>query len=159
MIRLLKGIFQNKIQFLIFSDDAENQGIKKLLKIEGVKFPIFRKKPLLSDLILMSTADLLICSISSMSLLAGFLSSTPYIWFEPHLENIGGLKSIWGHESKQLTGLTALNREHSESESLFGRGVPVGWSGEIGARLESQLWSQLALKNRKRDLLYYGVTE
>lgn len=94
LIRHLKRTFQDKIQFLIFSDKAEDVGIKALMKINGVHLPIFRKNPLLSDLILMSTADLLICSISSMSLLAGFLSNTPYVWFEPHLENIGGLRSI-----------------------------------------------------------------
>lgn len=59
-----------------------------------------------SDLLALAQADLLVCSISSFSLWAAFLSRAPYLWYGPQLQpHPEGFLSIWGHETgQQLDG-------------------------------------------------------
>ncbi len=54
-----------------------------------------------SDLLLMSQADLRVCSVSSYSLAASFLSGGPYLWYEPQLNLRNGIHSLWSHEEEQ----------------------------------------------------------
>jgi hypothetical protein len=117
-----------------------------------------------SDLVLMAQADLRICSISSYSMVASFLSDGPYLWYEPQLTQIDGMYSLWGMEKQQrlkgsLTDLsTTLAREiepGSPWESEF-RGYAMQMGGTFPAGLLTQLRRRLLAKNPMASLLEYG---
>jgi len=154
--------FGDAAQYLIFSDARESPLLKALSRYKGVVTPPERPQPLLSDLFSMVNADALVCSVSSFSMLAAFLSDKPYLWFAPHLNDHGGWRSLWGHEEWQQPpdGLTARNIAMSAAspEPIFARGVPVGVDGQLSSHLLELLQRRASLKRRRNDLLYYGVT-
>ena len=51
----------------------------------------------ISNLLIMARADALVCSVSSYSEWAAFLSKAPYVWYEPHLTPVADQYSIWGY--------------------------------------------------------------
>jgi hypothetical protein len=155
--------FGDSAQYLIFSDAPESPFVKALARYKGVVIPPERRRPLLSDVLSMVNADALVCSVSSFSMLAAFISESPYLWFAPHLNDHGGWRSLWGHEKWQQPpdGLTARNIAMSvESPGpVLARGVPVGVDGQLSSHLIELLQQRASLKRRRHDLLYYGVTE
>lgn len=117
-----------------------------------------------SDLVLMAQADLRICSISSYSLVASFLSDGPYLWYEPQLTRIDDIYSLWGMEGQQrLKGSpTQLSSTYAEKiepgspwESEF-RGYAMQTGGTFPAGLLAQLRRRLLAKNPIANLLEYG---
>jgi len=81
----------------------------------------------------MAQADLRVCSVSSYSLAANFLSDGPYVWYEPQLTLSEGLYSLWGDEAEQecASSPTARSREFVTS---------IGASGVPGAALPNSFW-------------------
>jgi hypothetical protein len=160
VIENLDGAFGESVQYLIVSDANESE-LKTLIPRTDVIIPPRRRRPLLSDLFSMVNADVLLCSVSSFSMLAAFLSERPYVWFEPHLGDHRGWRSLWGHEESQQAprGLTAHNIVSAEAaaDPIFGRGVAVGVDGRLPEELLQLLEQRATLKKRRHDLLYYGV--
>lgn len=118
-----------------------------------------RPRSTLEDLSVMATADLLICSISSLSMLAAFLSDAPYVWYRPHLYQREGFLSIWGFEPEQRVGPTAANirRERQDTVGLPTRGVAIGADDDLPLWLADFLAMHVALRRRSADLIHYGV--
>lgn len=117
-----------------------------------------------SDLVLMAQADLRICSISSYSMMASFLSDGPYLWYEPQLTHADGVYNLWGWEEPQrrkgsLTDLSATLARTIEPgspwESEF-RGYTMQTGGAAPAGLLTQLRRRLLAKNPMVNLLEYG---
>jgi hypothetical protein len=117
-----------------------------------------------SDLVLMAQADLRICSISSYSLAASFLSGGPYLWYEPQLTQIDGMYSLWGMEEQQRlkgspTNLSTILAKEIEPGSLWEsefRGYAMETGGTFPAGLLAQLQRRLLAKNPMASLLEYG---
>jgi hypothetical protein len=153
--------FGDTAQYVILSDARESPLLDVLEEYKGVVTLPDRDRPLLSDLFCMVNADTLVCSVSSFSMLAAFLSDKPYIWFAAHLNDHGGWRSLWGHEEWQQPpdGLTARNLAVSgeSPDPIVGRGIPVGMDGRLTDSLLELLQQKAFLKRRRHDLLYYGI--
>jgi hypothetical protein len=150
----------DKVQFLVVSDGTAEQ-LAPLLNQCNAITTLGIPDSDISDMLALAEADLLVCSVSSYSAWAAFLSNKPYLWFEPNLQNIGGYYSIWGHESRQqsLDGYTMRARKEIEASSseCNPRGLPVAMNGAISPSLLQSLSlsrSQFQLAN---DLVNYGV--
>jgi hypothetical protein len=155
--KTVQRILGDRAQFLIFTDDAESEALRKLAdRINAVPLPD-RDRPLLSDIIAMAQADLLVCSVSSLSMLAAFLSEKSYIWYGPHLREVGDWRSIWGHEPQQQVGLTYRNATTAPKFNIATRGMPADEDGNVPDVLGSVLEQAASLKDARRDLLMYGV--
>lgn len=149
------------VQFLIVSDGTPEQ-LKPLL--DGLPAVTTADIPDsdCSDLLALARADLLVCSVSSYSTTAAFLSDAPYIWFEPNLQRHDeGLYSIWGHEPAQQAGDSATRRAMESYGATgganFARGVPVGIGGEVPPYLLRSLVARRAQRKAETDLVQYGV--
>lgn len=146
--RRLKLEFGDTAQFLVVSDGSDAQ-LRPLL--ETVPCVTTRDIPDsdCSDLLALADADLLVCSISSYSQWAAFLSSAPYIWFAPSLQrHAGGLGSIWGGsfaEESVASGRAALPR-----------GLPVGMDGAIPASLPALVRERREYLRPEHDLVRGG---
>jgi hypothetical protein len=115
-----------------------------------------------SDVLALAGADLLVCSVSSFSTLAAFLSDSPYLWFTPNLyHHPEGVYSQGDYDAQRNkpgnpTG-TALERLARAPADVLPRGVGVDLDGEIPAavihaavlRYQSRLWES--------DLVRSGV--
>lgn len=85
---LTAAVGEDRLQFLIASDGSRAE-VRELLD----EFPSIFSSELpnsdCSDLIALSEADLLICSLSTFSAWAAFISHAPYIWSSPNLSPLG----------------------------------------------------------------------
>lgn len=149
---------EGNVQFLIVSD-ASPERLKDLcLGLPCVLSGDITDSDC-SDMLALAGADLLVCSISSFSVWAAFLSNAPYIWYGPNLhKHDEGFSSIWGHEPGQQTKSsptlqaieTALQSKyfHSRACSVDPDGVvPLSAIHQIGR----------SLRRTEFDLIRYGV--
>jgi hypothetical protein len=115
-----------------------------------------------SDVLALANADLLVCSVSSFSTLAAFLSDSPYLWFLPNLyQHPEGVYSQGDYDSQRdkpgNPTRTALQRLADMPAELLPRGVGVALDGDIPAaviraavlRQHARLWES--------DLVRSGV--
>lgn len=119
-----------------------------------------------SDLLMLASADLLVCSVSSYSMWGAFLSGKPYLWFADNLQIHNDYVSIWGHEAGQRSRGSSTNvsldlAAKTNSVWMPGlnfRGVPVKSGMELPSSLFDSLENDLLRKNPGRDLIQYGVS-
>lgn len=165
--RALRARFGSRVQFSLHSDGNQTE-LSEFVR----EFQPFRTarpdRSSVSDLLCMAKADLLVCSVSSYSMWAAFLSDRPYLWFAPHLQEINGLRSIWGHETSQgppngTTFRNAMRMTESLQSDGDGaiascpRGVPVALPPVLPDTLLVELEHQLASKSSPSDLVRCGV--
>ncbi|MBT9591084.1 MAG: alpha-1,2-fucosyltransferase [Thiobacillus sp.] len=149
------------VQFLIVSDGTPQQLAPLLDSCKAITTLDIPNSDI-SDLLALANTDLLVCSVSSYSAWAAFLSDAPYLWFEPNLQQIEGYYSIWGHEPGQLNPAGYTRRamdccDDPEARFLHARGVPVRRDGA----LPESLFDRIAARHRSArpefDLVCYGA--
>lgn len=158
----LRASFGDAMQFQIFSDGTAAQ----LAPLQAALNPVDTRCALptdVSDLLAMSQADLLVCSVSSYSVWAAALSSSPYLWFGPqmHLHD-EGFASIWGHENRQRqsgspTQLAWGAARLAASAAYPGRAHAMGLAAQLPDTLLQALWRRSGERQRAGDLVRYGV--
>jgi hypothetical protein len=105
-----------------------------------------------SDLLALANADLLVCSISSFSLWAAFLSDAPYLWYAPSLQvDATGRGSLWGGGS----GAEAAGVVAADSAGLP-RGMAIGADGALPATLSGLLARRQVIQWPGNDLVLGG---
>jgi len=157
----IRSSLGSDVQFLIISDGTAEQLQPLLDGLPAVTTSDIADSDC-SDLLALASADLLVCSVSSFSTTAVFLSEAPYLWFEPQLQqHEEGFYSIWGNEPAQQLpdGATrqALDSKVLMDQSDSGRGVPVGLDGNVPEALLRSLVAQKAARHIDGDLVRYGV--
>ena len=106
---------------------------------------------------MLASCDLLVCSVSSFSMLASFLSDQPYLWFEPQLTPVDDFVTIWGGEASQRReGSLTRQALALRSGHVRWRGTPIPASGRV-TLTASDLVKPEGGWDRRRDLLYYGA--
>ncbi|GAA0683070.1 hypothetical protein GCM10010193_41100 [Kitasatospora atroaurantiaca] len=155
VLSALREQFGEMLHVEIMSDDPS----KAARLLPEWSRSIARPRRTLEDLSVMAAADLLVCSISTFSMLAAFLSDAPYIWFRPHLDESEGFLSIWGFRPEQRTGRTAANirQEQRDPSGMPARGAAMGMGDDVPAWLADYLRMRVALRRRSADLIHFGA--
>jgi hypothetical protein len=158
----LQGAFGDDWQLLLVSDGRQEQ----LQELCGL-FPCVITADLAngdcSDVLALAGADLLVCSASTYSSLAAFLSDSPYLWFAPNLHaHPEGCYSLHGDtpEHQQQGSPTQLALEYfvSRPASVAPRGVAVGMDGVVPAALLESVARRRDGRRWESDLVRCGVT-
>ncbi len=153
----LFGAFGDSMQLLVVTDGREDQ-LGALVSRYGAATTCGMKDSDCSDMLALAAGDLAVCSVSSYSMWAAFLSDAPYLWFEPNLQQIDGFYSVWGHEpSQQAAGSPTRLAMQQGSISTQPKGYPVGMDASIPQVLVEQLRGRLSARQRATDLLHYGA--
>lgn len=160
LLRLVSQLGRDNLQFLLVSDGPE----KELYPItEGLDCIYSSDIPDsdCSDLIALADCDLIVCSISSFSAWAAFLSDSPYIWFKHQLTNQEGYLSIWGGEERQSApgSGTYENRISFEGnrKKYKNRGFALGFNEDLDEQLVVALLERCRSRFPQGDLIRYGV--
>jgi hypothetical protein len=133
--RRAHDFFGDHWQLLLISDGQPDQ-LRPLLD----NYPCITTADLghtdCSDVLALSSADLLVCSASTYSGLAAFLSCSPYLWFTPTLfAHPEGCLSTHGFAAEQHrpNGPTqgAVERFVARDGEWTSRAVPVDFSGAV----------------------------
>jgi hypothetical protein len=115
-----------------------------------------------SDALALASADLLVCSASTYSSLAAFLSDSPYVWFAPslHLHPEGclsthGLTGERGYPNGPTAAAVAQYARRTGAWS--GRGAVVDLDGAIPEVTLAAAVSRRDLRQTRSDLVRSGV--
>ncbi|WP_185206248.1 alpha-1,2-fucosyltransferase [Sphingomonas sp. NBWT7] len=150
----------NCVSFIAISDATEEE-LAPLTQAVPCHLTSRQQHRDVSDLLAMASCDFLVCSISSYSLWAAFLSDARYGWYAPNLTPHGHLGSIWGHEAEQQAPGSptrqALDTVAADLDPHGARGVAIGEDGAIPDELIADLERRAAFKRPATDLLRYGV--
>ena len=159
--RSLRNRLGDQVQFLVVSDGTQQQLASLLDSCDAISTLDIPNSDM-SDMLALANADLLVCSVSSYSAWAAFLSDAPYLWFEPNLQQIDGFYSIWGHESGQLNpsgytrkAMAACN--DPEGCFLSARGLPVPHTGTLPESIYERITARYQVSRPEFDLVRYGV--
>ena len=156
----LSAIFGDSMQLLVVTDGQEHQ-LGALVSRYGAATTCGMTDSDCSDLLALAAGDLTVCSVSSYSMWAAFLSDAPYAWFEPNLQQIDGFYSIWGHEPTQQRAdaptRMAMQKGVGTTAGARPKGFPVGMDGRIPDALAALLCDRRAARLRATDLLHYGA--
>lgn len=162
-INIAKSIvnqLSDRVQFLVVSDGSAEQLAPLLNECNAIASSDIPDSDV-SDMLALANADLLVCSVSSYSAWAAFLSSAPYLWFEPNLQTLNGHYSVWGHEARQQQpdGYTkrAIDDIVKGEISATPRGWPIALDGAVPAALIAAMVNKPAAYPLETDFINYGV--
>lgn len=157
----LRQALGDALQFLLVSDGTLEQ-LQPLMS----RVPCITTADLpdgdCSDALALADSDLLICSASTYSHLAAFLSDAPYVWFEPNLHrHPEGCYSI-GNPAADLARAgspraRALNEFVAHRDCWSSRGFALDMAGQVPAALLEQVKQRHALRRWQADILRGGV--
>ena len=158
--RGLRELLGDSVQFLVLGAEGTAGPARSLVDDLGALTTWTERHTDVSDLLLLSMADLAVCSISTFSLVATWLSDSPYVWPSAQLHREDGWMSIWGAETAQHEGQTTANRSELAEldEPPLARGIPVSPDGRLPPEVSRVLESgRTPIWDRRADLIYYGV--
>jgi hypothetical protein len=128
----LQGAFGDDWQLLLVSDGSPEQ-LQPLLDRHACIITADIPDGDCSDALALAGADLLVCSASSYSSLAAFLSDSPYLWFagslHPHAE---GCYSIHGDTSK-----SKAQQQRTRAAVQYFQGAPAQIDGARGVAVDA----------------------
>ncbi len=117
-----------------------------------------------SDLVALSRTDLVVCSISSYSMWAAFLSEAPYVWFRDQLTQRSDGSVIWSdapaayHEgTTHPSDLSARGLESELPSQPTPRGFAVGMDGHVPEAVLEHLERRIVARAAPPDLLEFGT--
>ena len=164
--RALQQEFGDRVEFRFFTDRTDRDYDDLVAEFS----PGQRRQSGLtecSDILLMAQADLRICSISSYSLIASFLSGGPYLWYEPQLHLADGIYSLWAHEpvqrlegslsqqSRAFVQRLAQGSDDRDAEPLS-LGIAMATGEPLPRDLVTMLRHRLRTLDPRTNLLEYG---
>lgn len=156
----LQNRFGDQIQFRFFTDRAGadfEEAVRRFNPGQRMQTGFTE----CSDCLLMAEADLRVCSVSSYSMLASFLSGGPYLWYEPQLTLTDGQLSMWTipeiqqahpRQACMSAGISAAGQ--APAQDFLGSAMDVG--DPLPQTLVTQLENRLRLRDPRRNLLVGG---
>ncbi len=155
---LQQALGKRNIQFTVISDAPSEVLDPLTTEFEAITTHSQNHRDI-SDVLILSMADVLVCSVSSFSLLAAFLSKGHYLWYEPQLNvDAAGLRSLWGGQADQQIPSSPTRRSArlaDENPYAAPRGLPIGVDGILS---NDDLEIISALRHPTYcDLIHYGV--
>lgn len=133
------------------SSDAQQLARSLVQDLSDVDITVETNAPTV-DLAILTRCDILVCSVSSFSMLAAFLSDSAYVWYAPHLTRSIDGSEIWPPSMRPPVG----NR--SGPHKSIARGVPF----PSAHSLEDVVLHASDNVDRRRaenDLVLYGTSD
>ncbi|HEU4560389.1 MAG TPA: alpha-1,2-fucosyltransferase, partial [Longimicrobium sp.] len=140
------------VRFVLVSDEPSDE-IRRLVDRFGMATTWHLEHTDVSDLLTLAESDVVVCSVSTYSVVAAWLSGGRYVWFRDHLQEHPGALSIWGHEETggpTERNLAALARR--PPGSVRPRGVPLDSSEPLPEWFATRPEADPAT-----DLILYGA--
>lgn len=160
----LRAALGNEVQFLLVSDGTRAQLQPLLDEVPWVTTADLPHGDC-SDVLALADADLLVCSASTYSHLAAFLSDAPYLWFAPNLyPHVEGCYSLGDPatdlqrpDSARMRAVRRFTAADSTGPDCGGRGIAVDFDGAVPHSLIVTLQQRQADRRWERDLVLGGV--
>lgn len=146
--RSLRDLLGGRVTFCLVSDGTAEELADFITEFKPVT-TFDQKHSAISDLLNMTTTDALVCSISSYSQWAAFLSGVPYFWYRPQLRLVDGYLAIWSSLGERPVAAAA-------DGDVYPRGTPVGDDGAVPGWLGEYFRMRRSLNRSSLDLVQSG---
>jgi hypothetical protein len=160
-LNAVRDAFHDDLNLIIVTNDNSDKA-KELIRLSGALTTMHQSNSDISDMLLMSQADLVIPSISSFSILALFLNSnSSYLWPKEHLSPVCGRVDrlgIWAQEEPQQSSGSPTIRLANEG-SVSDKCVAFSLGGALPQPFVEGIRAQVARRHRAGDLIYYGSVD
>ena len=156
--RELRKAHPSGLSFCLFSDAtmAELKPIFDELGDICIRPPQLNSD--VSDMLALSSCDVQICSVSSFSMWAAFLSHGRYVWFSPNLIELENRGAIWKEtDLGWFEGREQITSLELEAQGYVSRGIPVSWDGAISSEMHEYIERLALTRRRELDLLMFGT--
>lgn len=158
----LQRQFANDWQLLLVTDGTQEQ-LEPLLNAYPCVITADLPDGDCSDALALAESDLIVCSASSYSSLAAFLSDSPYVWFAGNLHaHSEGCYSIHGNESRspaqQQRTRAALEYFQHAPDPDRARGMAVDADGQIPQAVLDAASRRRQQRRWELDLVRGGVS-
>lgn len=146
--RQLKKALSESVTFMLLTDGSENE-LREFVDEFSPITNFGQPNSVVSDLLALSSADALVCSISSYSMWGAFLSDAPYFWYLPNLRDLDGYLTLW---QERVAGLG----DDLAPEDILPRGIPLAEDGQIPENVLRYLGTKAKLNSVSLDLIQSG---
>jgi hypothetical protein len=147
LVDQIKAACPGDVRFVLCSDSPDDARVRELgRRCDAEPLPL--RNPVVSELLLLSMADLVLCSVSSFSMTAVFLGQNAYIWPAEHLTVEDGLGTLWGRQHGRrlhADGVADVSKSHA---------VPQG--GALPSAVVEGLLRAAGERDDRGNLLYFG---
>lgn len=157
----LHATLGDRLQFLLVSDGSADQLRPLTSRVSCITTGDLPDADC-SDALALADSDLLVCSASTYSHLAAFLSDSPYIWFAPNLHQHPEGCYFLGNPEADLARpdsprMRSLREFVAHTGEWRSRGFALGMSGLVPEELIEMLRERHALRRWQSDLMRGGV--
>lgn len=157
----LRAALPGQLQFLLVSDGTPEQLLPLMQRVPCITTADLPDGDC-SDALALADSDLLVCSASTYSHLAAYLSESPYLWFAPNLaRHPEGCYSIGNPEADLRRPNSPRARALREFVAHAGewpsRGFALDMDGQVPGALIEQLQQRHARRRWQSDILRGGV--
>ncbi|HLK71325.1 MAG TPA: hypothetical protein VKT19_05175 [Steroidobacteraceae bacterium] len=157
----LRAALGDALQFLVVSDGTADQ-LRPLMQRVDCITTADQPDADCSDALALADSDLLVCSASTYSHLAAFLSDSPYVWFAPNLHrHAEGCYSLGNPDADLARAGSPRARALREFTAHRGdwpsRGFAVDMDGAVSAELVELLRERHARRRWQADPLRGGL--
>jgi hypothetical protein len=153
----IRAGLEGNLRFLLCSDLSrehlrafEEMQDVELVRGSGPSAPV-------QELMVLADCDALICSVSSFSLLAAFLSGAPYFWYSRQLTVHPEGVSLSGGEEAQRAPSSTTPKNRAATPVRHGRDYPWAEGHALGETVVERLRENGCQRDKWPDLIYYGV--
>jgi len=157
VINFLSGGLGDDAHFFFVTEPDAMPSVSNLISRLGIRHWTLSSGTASEDLGVLSSADLVVCSISSFSLLGSFLGGNDYIWYSGHLSSVDGSAYIWP-DRQSLVFSAMRNRDERFRLGAGGiQGLPYPGERAIHEDLLTRLRRNLSARHPESNILFYGT--
>jgi hypothetical protein len=146
--RQLKAALGDAVTFMLLTDGTEAE-LRDFVEEFDPITNFGQPYSVVSDLLALTSADVLVCSISSYSMWGVLLSDAPYFWYLPNLRELDGYLTVWQERVAGIGDDLPVNE-------ILPRGTPLAEDGRIPEQMLDYLRSKAKLKSLSLDLIKSG---
>ncbi|WP_285245703.1 hypothetical protein [Pseudarthrobacter sp. fls2-241-R2A-127] len=156
VIDFLSNGLGDDVHFFFVTEPDAIPLVSNLISRLGIRHSTLSSGTASEDLGILSSADLVVCSISSFSLLASFLGGNDYIWYSGHLTALDGSAYIWP-DRQSMVFSEMRNRDERFKLGAGGiQGMPYPGDRGIQEDLLARLRRNLSARHPESNMLFYG---
>lgn len=158
-LKSVKEAFGHQLNLVIVTND-QSDAARSLIEESGALTTLHQTNSDISDLLLLSKADIVIPSVSSFSILALFLNpNASYLWPHDQLTPVTGVEGtlgVWAHEQLQKNETSQSVLLAKEKAPCFGRAIAYRSGDVLPPEFIDPIRLSVNQRHRARDLIFYG---
>jgi hypothetical protein len=159
VIAELATAFADDVHFFFVTEPDAYPVVNDLIQANAIRNATLCSGSATQDLGILASVDLVVCSVSSFSLLAAFIGDNEFLWYSNHLTVSADEAFIWPDDLSQRFA-SSRRRDKRFSLGVGGsRGTPFPSTESVFRDLVGRLNRNLSSRHSESNLLLFGTID